>query len=76
MDIDEIRHPFVKDTSKLLEFIEEGYNDWRKLQRYSFLYTHNEEGYQQIKESFYNKTISGGIFIGENNNDPTIKKII
>ena len=33
---------------------------------------HNEEGYQQIKESFYNKTISGGIFIGENNNDPTI----
>ena len=22
MDIDEIRHPFVKDTSKLLEFIE------------------------------------------------------
>ena len=46
MDIDEIHHPFVKDTSKLLEFIEEGYNDWRKLQRYSFLYTHNEEGYQ------------------------------
>ena len=37
---------------------------------------HNEEGYKQIKESFYNKTISGGIFIGENNNDPTIKKII
>lgn len=37
---------------------------------------HNVEGYDQIKECFYNKMISGGIFIGENNNDEMIKKII
>ena len=37
---------------------------------------HNVEGYDKIKECFYNKTISGGIFIGQNDNDETIKKII
>ena len=37
---------------------------------------HNSKGYKEIKECFYNKTISGGIFIGENNNDEVIKKII
>ena len=36
----------------------------------------NSKGYKEIKECFYNKTISGGIFIGENNNDEVIKKII
>ncbi len=46
MGMDEIHSPLVKDKSKLLAFIEEGYNEWRKLQRYSFLYTHNEEGFQ------------------------------
>lgn len=37
---------------------------------------HNSQGYKEIKECFYNKTISGGIFIGEGNDDATIKKII
>lgn len=37
---------------------------------------HNEQGYKNIKECFYNKTISAGIFIGENNDDSVIKKII
>lgn len=37
---------------------------------------HNSEGYKEIKECFYNKTISGGIFIGENDDDEAIKKII
>lgn len=37
---------------------------------------HNAKGYKEIKESFYDKTISGGIFIGENNDDPVIKEII
>ena len=46
MGMDEIHSPLVKDKSKLLAFIEEGYNEWRKIQRYSFLYTHNEEGFQ------------------------------
>lgn len=37
---------------------------------------HNEHGYEKIKECFFNKTISGGIFIGQNDNDAAIKKII
>ncbi|NME84089.1 LacI family DNA-binding transcriptional regulator [Clostridium sp. SM-530-WT-3G] len=37
---------------------------------------HNEEGYEKIKECYYNKTISGGIFIGQNDGDEYIKEII
>ncbi|MFC4697287.1 LacI family DNA-binding transcriptional regulator [Enterococcus aquimarinus] len=37
---------------------------------------HSIEGYEKIEECFYNKTISGGIFIGQNDNDETIKRII
>jgi LacI family transcriptional regulator len=37
---------------------------------------HNVQGYEKIKECFYNKTISGGIFIGQNDDDKIIKKII
>lgn len=37
---------------------------------------HNEEGYEKIKECYYNKTISGGIFIGQNDGDEYIKAII
>ena len=37
---------------------------------------HNEEGYEKIKECYYNKTISGGIFIGQNDGDQYIKTII
>ena len=32
--------------------------------------------YKKVKETFYNKTISGGIFIGERNDEPEIKEII
>ena len=32
--------------------------------------------YKKVKEAFYNKTISGGIFIGERNDEPEIKEII
>ncbi|MGV8979751.1 LacI family DNA-binding transcriptional regulator [Clostridium sp.] len=32
--------------------------------------------YKKVKELFYNKTISGGIFIGEGNCEPAIKEII
>ena len=32
--------------------------------------------YKRVKETFYNKTISGGIFIGERNDEPEIKEII
>ena len=34
------------------------------------------EDYKNVKEMFYNKTISGGIFIGEKNSEPQIKEII
>lgn len=37
---------------------------------------HSVAGYEKIKESFYNKTISGGIFIGQNDDDESIKTII
>ncbi|MFB8547617.1 LacI family DNA-binding transcriptional regulator [Enterococcus casseliflavus] len=37
---------------------------------------HNPAGYEKIKEVFYNKTISGGIFIGQNDGDESIKNII
>lgn len=37
---------------------------------------HNEDGYDKIKEYYYNKTISGGIFIGQNDSDEYIKEII
>lgn len=37
---------------------------------------HNEEGYDKIKECYYNKTISGGIFIGQSDGDESIKTII
>ena len=37
---------------------------------------HNKSRYEEVKECFYNKMISAGIFIGENNGDKVIKKII
>ena len=37
---------------------------------------HNASRYEEVKICFYDKTISGGIFIGENNGDSVIKKII
>jgi len=46
LDPDSIEDELMDDRSKLLSVIEEGYNFWRRLQRYSVLYTHHEEGYQ------------------------------
>lgn len=37
---------------------------------------HNKDGFDRIKENFINKTISGGIFVGQKNNDKIIKSII
>lgn len=37
---------------------------------------HNSKGYKVIKECFIDKTISGGIFLGQNNDDVLIKEII
>jgi hypothetical protein len=46
LDPDSIEDELMEDRGKLLSVIEEGYNFWRRLQRYSVLYTHHEEGYQ------------------------------
>ena len=46
MDIDMIEDEMLEKKDNLLLVIEEGYNYWRHLQRYSFLYTHNDEGFQ------------------------------
>lgn len=46
LDLDQISHPYVRVPHILLDIIEEGYHFWRSMQRYSVLYTHNEEGYQ------------------------------
>ena len=35
-----------------------------------------QKDYKKVKETFYNKTIAGGIFIGERNGEPEIKEII
>ena len=42
----EINDVYTKVPEEMLSIIEEGYHYWRSLQRYSVLYTHNEEGYQ------------------------------
>lgn len=42
-DIDD---PYAKLPSKFLEIVETAYHYWRSLQRYSVLYTTNEEGFQ------------------------------
>ena len=47
MEVEELDHPYLNDRYMFESVIEEGYNCWRSLQRYSVLYTHNEEGYQQ-----------------------------
>lgn len=35
-----------------------------------------QKDYKKVKETFYNKSIAGGIFIGEKNGEPEIKEII
>lgn len=46
LDPDEIIHPAMKDRGMLLTLIEEGYNFWRDMERYSIIFTKNEEGLQ------------------------------
>ncbi len=46
LELDQIDDPYMRDTAKLMEIIETGYDYWRSLQRYSVLYTHNVEGFQ------------------------------
>lgn len=52
--------------------------DTANKQHYNILITiiNNPADFKNAKEMFYNKTVSGGIFIGGNNNDPDIKEII
>jgi len=45
-DPSEINDPYTKVPDELLAIIECGYQYWRSLERYSILYTSNEEGFQ------------------------------
>lgn len=46
LEPDEIIHPAMNDRGMLLALIEEGYNFWRNMERYSLIFTKNEEGLQ------------------------------
>lgn len=43
---EEIHDDLLENRDRFLLAVEEAYNFWRKMQRVSVLYTHNEEGYQ------------------------------
>lgn len=43
---DEINHEYMRSHRAFLEIIEAGYRFWRRTERYSVLYTTNEEGFQ------------------------------
>ncbi len=44
LDVEEIAHPYFRDRQKMLAVIEDCYHFWRNMQRYSIIYTRNEEG--------------------------------
>lgn len=46
LEIDEIAHSYFSDREKMLAVIEDCYHFWRNMQRYSIIYTRNEEGLQ------------------------------
>ena len=46
LDVEEINHPYFKDREKMLAVIENCYHFWRNMQRYSLIYTKDEEGLQ------------------------------
>lgn len=46
LEIDEIAHPYFSDRERMLAVIEDCYHFWRNMQRYSVIYTRNEEGLQ------------------------------
>ncbi len=47
MEVEELDHPYLAKRHMFEALIEEGYNCWRSLQRYSVLFSSNEDGYQQ-----------------------------
>ena len=48
LDLEEIHHPYLENIEYLKLVVELGYNYWRELQRYSFIYTRNESGLQIV----------------------------
>lgn len=46
LEVEEIAHPYFKERQKMLAVIEDCYHFWRNMQRYSVIYTRNEEGLQ------------------------------
>lgn len=46
LNLDEIAHPYFSNREFLLDVVEDCYHFWRNMQRYSIIYTRNEEGLQ------------------------------
>lgn len=46
LEVEEIAHPYFRERQKMLAVIEDCYHFWRNMQRYSIIYTRNEEGLQ------------------------------
>lgn len=44
--LEEIKHPYLVKKKRMMQLIEDGYHFWRNMQRYSIIYTRNEEGLQ------------------------------
>ena len=42
----EIRHPALNNRVYFLQLVEEAYHFWRNMERYSIIYTRNDEGFQ------------------------------
>ena len=42
----EIVHPALKNRVYFLQLVEEAYHFWRNMERYSIIYTRNDEGFQ------------------------------
>lgn len=63
LEVNEIHHPALNDSAKLLEVIESMYHFWRNTQRISILYTKDEEGLQLANfidaDSEFNRLVLG-----------------
>ncbi|MBR5289546.1 MAG: hypothetical protein IKU28_00980 [Erysipelotrichaceae bacterium] len=61
LDRDEVQHPLIKESDKLLQVVEDAYRFWRNMQRYSLIHTKNREGLEHSNfieaDNTYNQMI-------------------
>ncbi|MCF0108516.1 MAG: hypothetical protein HUJ57_00175 [Erysipelotrichaceae bacterium] len=46
LEVEEIHHPYLVDRGRFLDLIEAAYQFWRKMERYSIVFSLHSEGYQ------------------------------